>query len=150
MGLVTRGVRTFAVAVTASTALVVPFAADAHAPVAAQHHDHVSAPASRVVDPGTSAEASRALPRVRGHVGPGMTISVNRSRVVKGRYRVVVQDESTAHNWHISGPGGVDRKTSVTGTGKWVWKVRLRPGTYSIVCDTHPTTMKTSLRVTAD
>ena len=149
MGHLARGVRTLAVAVTAASALVVPLAADAQAPVAG-HHDHGAAAASPVADPSGPAEASRALPRVRGQVGPGMTISVNPSRVVKGRYRVVVQDESTAHNWHISGPGGVNRKTSVSGTGKWVWKVRLRPGTYTIVCDPHAATMKTSLRVTAD
>ena len=79
-----------------------------------------------------------------------MTISVNRSRVVKGRYKIVAQDDSTFHSWHITGPGGVSRKTSITGTGRWTWKVRLRPGTYAIFCDAHPLTMKTSLRVTAD
>jgi hypothetical protein len=105
---------------------------------------------SDAADPSTpSAQLSRALPRLRGAVGPGLTISISKNRVAKGRYRVVVRDQSTAHNWHLSGPGGVDRKTSVSGTGKWVWKVRLRRGTYTIVCDVHPDTMRTSLRVTA-
>ncbi len=101
-------------------------------------------------DPGRSAAESRVLPRVKGQVGPDMTISVNRSSVVKGRYRIVVNDDSSAHNFHITGPGDVDRKTSVSGTGRTVWRVRLRPGTYTIVCDVHPETMNTSLRVTAD
>ena len=61
----------------------------------------------------------------------------------------MVQDESSAHNWHISGPG-VDKETSVSGTGKTVWRVRLRVGTYTIRCDVHPSTMRTTLRVTAD
>lgn len=150
MVLVTGGVRALAVVLTASSALVVPLAADAQAPDVAGHRDHGTVTASRVADPGTPPQVfSRALPRVRGHVGPGMTISVNPRRVAKGRYRVVVQDQSTVHNWHISGPGDVSRKTSISGTGKWVWKLRLRPGTYTIVCDPHATTMNTRLRVTA-
>ena len=39
--------------------------------------------------------------------------------------------------------------TAVGGTGRWVWKVRLQPGTYKIVCDPHhQQQMKLRLAVT--
>lgn len=162
MDLRARGIRTFADAVALSLVLVGALAASAQAPVVAPAADHHAAlghhattpdtePASTTVFRDTKVAARwRALPRIRGTVGPGTTITVNRSQVVKGRYRIVVKDESAAHNWHITGPGDVSKKTSVSGTGKWVWRIRLRAGTYGIVCDIHPTTMNTSLRVTAD
>lgn len=115
-------------------------------PVAAENTSAQTA-ASQASKPSTSAAAS--LPRLRGTVGPGSTITISRHRMAKGRYRLVVKDESSQHNWHITGPG-VDRSTTVEGTGRTVWRVRLRPGTYSIVCDIHSATMSTSLRVTAD
>lgn len=57
-------------------------------------------------------------------------------------------DDSNHHNWHISGPY-VDKETTVQGTGRWVWRVRLRTGTYSIVCDPHKSSVYTYLKVTA-
>lgn len=86
------------------------------------------------------------LPRIRGTVGPGFTIDVSRERVPAGRYKLVVRDQASDHNWHIEGRR-VDKRTTIGGTGRWVWKVRLRPGTYTILCDPHPTSMRTSLRV---
>ena len=61
----------------------------------------------------------------------------------------MITDSSSAHNWHIRGTG-VNERTSLSGTGKWVWRVRLRAGTYTVLCDPHPSTMTTTLRVTAD
>lgn len=141
MFLVTRGVRTLAVAVTASSALLTQAATGAPT----QATPSAGSPPSTAA---ASASETAALPRLRGTVGPDSTITISPRRVVKGRYRQVVKDESSAHNWHITGPG-IDRSTSVSGTGRSVWRVRLRRGTYNIVCDVHPITMNTSLRVTA-
>lgn len=100
-------------------------------------------------DTRTASEFAKApaLPRLKGYVGSDGTITINRRTVVEGRYRIVVTDDTSAHNWHIAGPG-VDRTTTVTGIGTWSWTVRLRRGTYAIVCDPHASWMHTSLRVT--
>ena len=95
---------------------------------------------------GLATQAVRSRPVIKGTVGPGMTITVSRHRAPHGRYRLVVRDRSSEHNWHIKGPG-VNRRTSVAGTGRTVWRVHLVPGRYRIRCDVHPTTMRTRLRV---
>ena len=88
-----------------------------------------------------------ALPTINGYVGKDASITVSPAKVPAGWYRIVVSDVTSAHNWHISGRH-VDVRTTVRGTGQWVWKKRLRRGTYSIVCDPHANWMFTSLRVT--
>jgi hypothetical protein len=91
-------------------------------------------------------QSATALPTIKGTVGPGMTITVSRHRAPAGRYRLVVRDKSTLHNWHILGPG-VDKRTTVAGTGRTVWRVRLTTGLYRIRCDVHRSTMHTRLRI---
>ncbi|MDQ3326385.1 MAG: hypothetical protein M3529_11885 [Actinomycetota bacterium] len=86
------------------------------------------------------------LPRIRGSVGPGFDISVRPRRVEPGTYRVVIQDESAMHNWHINGPG-VDRKIGVAFVGTKRFTITVTAGNYEIQCDMHPTTMNTRLRV---
>jgi plastocyanin len=71
---------------------------------------------------------------------------VSQHRANPRRYKLVVRDRSSRHNWHIRGPG-VDRKTRVAFTGRKVWRVRLRVGTYRIVCDPHSSTMRTRIVV---
>ena len=91
--------------------------------------------------------ASSALPEIRGKVGPGSEISVTPQRVDRGTYRFVVNDKSSMHNWHITGPGGVDKKTSIRGTGVKTFELTLRrDSTYKVVCDMHPDTMRTRLK----
>ena len=85
--------------------------------------------------------------RIDGSVGPGFTIDVSPRRVRPGTYRIVVRDRSGMHNWHISGPGRVDRKTRVGFTGRKRFTVRLVEGTYRIRCDPHSDTMRTRLVV---
>lgn len=149
-----------------AAALVVPAAliSDAAAPArhlgGSSHADHAvpGTPPTRTAATAsthrpalrTALASGRAapLPRIRGYVGTDFTITVSKRRVPKGRYRLVVKDEGATHNWHIEGRG-VDRQTTIDDTGKWVWKVRLRKGTYRIVCDAHPTQMNTSLKVTS-
>jgi plastocyanin len=97
---------------------------------------------------GSSApKTDRGLPIIRGTVGPGFTISVSRQQAPPGRYRLIVRDRGSMHNWHISGPGGVDRRTGVPFTGRREFTVRLRVGTYRIVCDPHSSQMRTRIVV---
>lgn len=99
----------------------------------------------------SGAGAAQAAPaktkKLNGTVGPGFTISVSKKTVKAGKYTFVIKDLSSAHNWHITGPG-VNRKTSVSGTGTAKITVTLKKGTYTIVCDPHSSTMRTTLKVT--
>ena len=84
-----------------------------------------------------------------GTVGPGMSISLKnpagvRIRSLKaGAAAVTVRDRSTAHSFHLVGPG-VNRRTSAAFRGTRTWAVKLRPGTLRWYCDTHPRTLRGS------
>jgi hypothetical protein len=86
------------------------------------------------------------LPTITGTVGPGFDITIDQDSVPAGRYRLVVRDRGTIHNFHFFGDG-VNRETSVPGTGRTVWRVTLTPGTYIAACVPHGS-MSTSLTVT--
>jgi plastocyanin len=96
---------------------------------------------------GGAAQAAQSAKTLRGVVGPGFTISVNVKSVKAGMVTLRVRDRSDEHNFRIKGPG-VNRATSVNGTGTSTWKLRLRRATYTIVCDPHRSSMRTRLRVT--
>jgi plastocyanin len=107
---------------------------------------HQAAPAAVA-----SVPAAHHVPKVRklsGSVGPSFTISMSRARTRPGMYDITVRDRSTAHNFHLTGPG-VDMKTRVSRAVTKVWHVRLRVGTYRFQCDIHPTEMFGKLRVVA-
>jgi plastocyanin len=98
-------------------------------------------------DPGTRSPAiERGVERIVGSVGPGFTISVRPRRVDPGRYRLVIRDRSSMHNWHIRGRG-VNKRTGVAFQGTRRFTVELTEGRYRIRCDPHPTSMRTRLRV---
>ena len=64
-----------------------------------------------------------------------------------GTYTIVVRDTAGDHNFHLAGPG-VNRSTTVGGTGTQTWKVTLKKGgTYTYVCDPHASFMKGSFTV---
>ena len=91
--------------------------------------------------------APSARKRLSGFDGPGFVIGMGKRTVVHGQYRITINDRASIHNFHLTGPG-VNKRTSVGGTGTTVWNVTLRAGTYRFVCDPHATTMKGTLRVT--
>ncbi|WAC65962.1 cupredoxin domain-containing protein [Agrococcus sp. SL85] len=68
--------------------------------------------------------------------------------VPAGDYELTFVDESTMHNFHIMGPGGVDIATDVAGSDTSTVQVTLEPGTYDYLCDPHPTSMVGTLEVT--
>jgi plastocyanin len=82
-----------------------------------------------------------------GTVGPGFTIKMNKTTVKAGTYVITIHDLASIHDFHLTGPG-VNKKTSVTGTGTTKWTVKLKKGTYNFVCDPHHTIMHGVLKVT--
>ncbi len=89
---------------------------------------------------------------LNGTVGPGFTITLTKAgkkvtTLKAGAYVIKVADKASVHDFHLTGPG-VDKKTSVGGTGATTWKVTLKKGTYKYVCDPHASFMKGSFKVT--
>jgi plastocyanin len=66
--------------------------------------------------------------------------------VKAGRYRIKIEDKATIHNFHLRGPG-VNKATSVPARAETIWTVTLKKGTYTFLCDPHPTTMRGTFRV---
>jgi hypothetical protein len=88
---------------------------------------------------------------LQANVGPGYTISLTRdgakvTHLDPGTYTITVTDQADVHDFHLYGPG-VDQATTVDGTGTSTWTVTFTDGTYTYVCDAHPTTMKGSFTV---
>ena len=81
--------------------------------------------------------AAAATPTFNGTVGPGFTISMSKKPTKAGKIKLVVDDKSSIHNFHLSGPG-VNVKTSVSSTGKKTFTITLKKGTYKFICDPHP------------
>jgi hypothetical protein len=66
------------------------------------------------------------------------------SHVDPGTYTINVRDYSATHNFHLTGPS-VDQATEIEGkTTTTVWVVTFSNGTYTFVCDAHPTNMRGS------
>ncbi len=103
----------------------------------------------------SAASSTPATKILRGTVGPSFTISVKTpaGKVVRttkaGTYRLIVQDKSTFHDFHLTGPGINKVITTVPFTGTKSATVTLKVGRYRYVCDPHASQMKGSFRVTA-
>jgi plastocyanin len=82
-----------------------------------------------------------------GTVGPGYTISLSKKTVKAGAYTITIHDLASIHDFHLTG-AGVNKATSVSGVGTTTWKVSLKKGTYTFVCDPHRTIMHGVLTVT--
>ena len=82
-----------------------------------------------------------------GTVGPGFTITMNKKTVKAGTYAITIHDLASIHDFHLTGPG-VNKATSVNGTGTTKWTVKLKKGTYHFVCHPHHTIMHGVLTVT--
>ena len=87
-----------------------------------------------------------AVPKLRGTIGPGYTISLKDAHGKKvatlkqGKYTFVVRDAANIHNFTLNGPG-VKNKT-ITGTsfvGTKSVVLTLKKGTYTFYCTVHPT-----------
>ena len=101
---------------------------------------------------GLAGSARAAIPKLQGLVADPVTISLTFggrkvSKLKAGKYTIVVKDEASDHDFHLTGPG-LNRTTTVSGRGTWTWTVTLRKGTYTYVCDPHAAFMKGSFTVT--
>jgi Copper binding proteins, plastocyanin/azurin family len=84
---------------------------------------------------------------INGTVGPGFDISISPTGPFEpGSYELTVEDLSSAHNFHLTGPG-VDVSTSVGDEGTETFTIDLEPGTYEFVCDPHASSMNGSFEV---
>ena len=94
-----------------------------------------------------------ATPKLVGTSGPGFDIEVTKAgkdvkKLKHGTYKIVVRDKSSAHNFHLFGPG-LSKKTGVPFVGTKTWTVKLKKGKYTYQCDVHAAIgMKGTFRVT--
>jgi plastocyanin len=85
---------------------------------------------------------------LNGSVGPGFEISLDGTDgIAAGDYTLVVDDQSSAHNFHLTGPGGVDVATDVPAEGEETFEVTLEAGEYTFVCDPHASQMRGTFTV---
>ena len=83
-----------------------------------------------------------------GSVGPGFDISLDGTDgLAAGSYTLAVNDQSSAHNFHLTGPGGVDVATDVGAEGEESFEVELQAGEYTFLCDPHASQMRGSFTV---
>ena len=90
-------------------------------------------------------------PTLNGVDGPGFTITLTQggkkvTKLKAGTYIFKIADQSGIHNVHLHGPG-VDKKTAVGKTYTVTWKLKLKKGKYTYVCDPHKSFMKGSFTV---
>jgi hypothetical protein len=81
--------------------------------------------------------------------GTNIALTMNGTRVTHlaaGTYVIQVHDNSTFHNFHLTGPG-VDQKTDVDFKGTETWTVTLTDGVYRFVCDPHASFMNGTFTV---
>jgi hypothetical protein len=98
-----------------------------------------------------AATSSSAAPTatLSGVVGPGFTITLKNAdgsavtHLDPGAYTISIDDQSTLHNYHLSGPG-VEMRTDIETTGMATWNVTIQDGIYAFRCDAHPLSMKGS------
>jgi plastocyanin len=100
-----------------------------------------------------AAGSSAATPKLAGHVGPNTSFKISLtkggkkvSKLKPGAYVIVITDTASNHDFHLKGPG-IDKKTSVKGKGTTTWKVRLRKGKYTYLCDPHAQIMRGTFTV---
>jgi plastocyanin len=85
------------------------------------------------------------VPKLKGTLGPGFTITLKNSKgkTVKllkvGKYRFVVTDKASIHNFTLDGPGLEDKAITATGfTGTKSVTLKLKKGKYKYYCTVHP------------
>lgn len=104
-------------------------------------------------DTETTTETTEAGSALKGSVGPGFDISLTTDdgsslgTLAAGSYELEVEDQAGVHNFHLTGPGGVDVSTSVGDEGTESFDVELEAGTYTFVCDPHASSMNGSFEV---
>jgi hypothetical protein len=97
-------------------------------------------------------EPAQAGGALKGTVGPGFDISLTTeggedvSTLAPGSYELEIEDLSSAHNFHLSGPG-VDISTDVGEEGVQNVSLSVTTGSYTFVCDPHASQMNGAFEV---
>jgi hypothetical protein len=92
-------------------------------------------------------------PQLQGSVGPDFEITLKDAagapvrHLDPGSYQLQVQDLSAEHNFDLQGPGGVSATTEIESLGTKTFALTLVDGTYTYICDAHPTRMKGTFTV---
>ena len=99
-----------------------------------------------------TAPAAAAPKALQGSVGPGFSIGLelggkNVTGLKHGTYRFVIDDRSSIHDFHLTGPGLNRTITTVDFTGTKSIVLTLRKGLYRYFCDPHSDVMHGSFRV---
>ncbi|MDP9260509.1 MAG: plastocyanin/azurin family copper-binding protein [Actinomycetota bacterium] len=107
--------------------------------------------AAAVVAASVAGNGGAATPKLRAMVSDPVNISLTFggkkvTTLKAGQYTIVVRDTAADHDFHLTGPG-VNRRTTIGGTGTSRWNVTLQKGTYKYVCDPHSAFMKGSFTV---
>ena len=81
-----------------------------------------------------------------GTVGPGFTIGLTQggtavTTLTAGTYTLNVNDQADIHNFHLTGPGGVDVSTDVAFKGTKSFTIKLQAGSYHYQCDPHSSSL---------
>ena len=89
---------------------------------------------------------------MQGSVGPGFSIGLELgskkvTRLTQGRYRFVINDRSSIHDFHLTGPGLNRMLTTVDFVGTKSVVLTLQKGVYRYVCDPHSELMHGSFHV---
>jgi hypothetical protein len=90
-------------------------------------------------------------PMLVGDVGLGDSFSISLkdaggarvTHLANGTYTLLVHDHSAIHNFDLFGPG-VTVATGIDTVGDQTFTITITDGTYTYVCDAHPTQMKGS------
>jgi hypothetical protein len=91
-------------------------------------------------------------PPLVGTSGPTFTITLKNAdgtdakQLNPGARTIAVHDLAANHSFHLRGPG-VDMATSIENLEEATWNVTLAGGTYTFLCDNHPTTMRGTVTV---
>ena len=91
--------------------------------------DEAGTTAEETTEATTEASGTGGGTTLNGSVGPGFDISLDGTDgLTAGSYTITVNDQSSAHNFHLTGPGGVDVSTDVGGEGEESFDVELQAG----------------------
>lgn len=91
---------------------------------------------------------------LQANVGPGFEISLTTeggedvSALAAGEYTIDVDDKSSSHNFHLTGPG-VDEDSGVNEIGSSTWTVTFEAGSYQFQCDPHASSMNGDFEVSS-
>jgi plastocyanin len=89
---------------------------------------------------------------LEGETGPGFEIKLRQDgedvqTLTAGTYTISVEDQSSMHNFHLTGPGVDEEITEVGFEGERTVTVQLEPGEYTFQCDPHASSMRGTFTV---